>query len=75
MTPEEFAKKYGMTEKISYTHGQYPEMVKVPNTDFLSDLRSVIRGETSELLKQRDELLEKIKELELMINKGLGWMI
>jgi len=38
------------------------------NEEFISDLRSVIRGETSELLKQRDELLEALKRVRVCSN-------
>jgi len=31
------------------------------------------QGKYSELLKQRDKLRERCKQLEFMIEKGLGW--
>jgi len=60
MTPEELMKKWEVFLPTSYDYQQ----------KFLSDLRSVIHGETSELLKQRDELLEAVK-VELEIIKSL----
>jgi len=78
MTKEEFDERWGCEHRWAPAHrgpDKYCIKCGILNCepDLPSDLRSVLRGETSELLKQRDELLEKVKKLEFMIDKGLGW--
>ena len=62
MTAEELAKKYFPISDGFGHRKTYVEVQKNLRNEFLADLRSVIRGETSELLKQRDELKEALAE-------------
>jgi len=67
MTPEEFSKKWGIRELFSEECGQWEYTYN--SMECLSDLRSVIRGETSELLKQRDELLQQVNNLKELLKE------
>ena len=62
MTKEQLALAYGFfTVEAKNANTTMVNYKQVPTEQFMSDLLSVIRGETSELLKQRDELLEALK--------------
>jgi len=63
MTAEELAKKYFPISDGFGHRKTYVEVQKNLRNEFLADLRSVIRGETSELLKQRDELKEALIDM------------
>ena len=63
MTPEKLAKKYFPALEGLPDNNIYSKIQHTVGEEFLSDLRSVIRGETSELLKQRDELLVMLNKI------------
>ena len=74
----EFAEKWGWFVKAISLDNHRFELNKDPEK-CLSDLTALIsehyveKAKYDEAVRQRDELRERCKQLEFMIEKGLGW--
>ena len=75
----EFAEKQFPLSKELKKEVLYNQMQQAKQNECLSDLTALIsedyveKAKYDEAVHQRDELRERCKQLEFMIEKGLGW--